>query len=194
MKIKKLESKALKIIAGYDYPKLTTLVICIILAYFLFSNPSTQTYVSHLGNYGYLGVFIAGMLFAFGFTAPFSVGFFISLNPSNIWIAGIIGGLGALVSDLIIFSTIKVSFEDEFKRLRNSKTFVGITRLIERNIKEKIRIYLMYAFAGILIASPLPDEAGVTMLAGLTKINAKSLALISFILNTLGITIILLML
>ena len=191
MKIKKLESKALNILAGYGYPKLTALFICIILAYFLFSNPSTQTYVSHLGSYGYLGVFIAGILFAFGFTAPFSVGFFISLNPANIWIAGIIGGLGALMSDLIIFSTIKVSFEDEFKKLRNSKTFVRITRLIERSIKEKIRIYLMYAFAGILIASPLPDEAGVTMLAGLTKISAKSLALISFILNTLGILILL---
>ena len=48
MKIEKLESKALNIIAGYDYPKLTALIICIILAYFLFSNPSTQTYVSHL--------------------------------------------------------------------------------------------------------------------------------------------------
>jgi len=191
MKIKKLESKALNILAGYGYPKLTALVICIILAYFLFSNPSTQTYVSHLGSYGYLGVFIAGILFAFGFTAPFSVGFFISLNPANIWIAGIIGGLGALMSDLIIFSTIKVLFEDEFKKLRNSKTFVRITRLIERGIKEKIRIYLMYAFAGILIASPLPDEAGLTMLAGLTKISAKSLALISFILNTLGILILL---
>src|SRR3989338_4465166 len=191
MKIKKLESKALNILAGYDYPKLTALVICIILAYFLFSNPSTQTYVSHLGSYGYLGVFIAGILFAFGFTAPFSVGFFISLNPSNIWIAGIIGGLGALMSDLIIFSTIKVSFEDEFKKLRNSKTFVKITRLIERSIKEKIRIYLMYAFAGILIASPLPDEAGVTMLAGLTKISVKILTIVSFILNTLGILILL---
>ena len=51
----------------------------------------------------------------------------------------------------------------------------------------------MYAFAGILIASPLPDEAGVTMLAGLTKISVKSLALISFILNTLGIIILLIL-
>lgn len=193
MKIKKFESKALKIIAGYDYPKLTALVVCIILAYFLFSNSSTQTYVSHLGNYGYLGVFIAGMLFAFGFTAPFSVGFFISLNPSNIWIAGIIGGLGALMSDLIIFHTIKFSFEDEFKKLRNSKTFVRVIRSIERKVNEKIRIYLMYVFAGILIASPLPDEVGVTMLVGLTMISAKTLAPISFVLNTLGILILLML-
>jgi len=131
------------------------------------------------------------MLFAFGFTAPFSVGFFISLNPSNIWIAGLIGGLGALVSDLIIFHTIKLSFEDEFKKLRNSRSIVRIMNLFERSVNEKIKVYLMYAFAGILIASPLPDEAGVTMLAGLTKISAKNLAITSFLLNTLGIIVIL---
>ena len=185
MKIKRL--------FNFKYPKIMLLALAIILAYILFRNPNIQNYISHLGSLSYLGIFIAGMLFAFGFTAPFSVGFFISLNPSNIWIAGIIGGLGALMSDLIIFSTIKISFEDEFKRLRNSKTFVRITKLIEKSIKEKIRIYLMYAFAGILIASPLPDEAGVTMLAGLTKISAKSLAPISFILNTLGILILLML-
>lgn len=177
----------------FKYPKIFGLVIVIILAYIIFRNPAVSGFISHLGKLSYFGIFAAGMLFAFGFTAPFSVGFFISLNPSNIWIAGIIGGLGALVSDLIIFSLIKVSFEDEFKRLRNSKTFVRITKLIERSLKEKIRIYLMYAFAGILIASPLPDEAGITMLAGLTKISAKSLALISFILNTLGILILLML-
>ena len=185
MKIKKL--------VNFKYPKIMLFVIAIILAYIIFRNPFIKDFISNLGTLSYIGIFIAGMFFAFGFTAPFSVGFFISLNPSNIWIAGIIGGLGALMSDLIIFSTIKVSFEDEFKRLRNSKTFVRITKLIERSIKEKIRIYLMYAFAGILIASPLPDEAGVTMLAGLTKISAKSLAPISFILNTLGILILLML-
>jgi uncharacterized membrane protein YdjX (TVP38/TMEM64 family) len=167
------------------------LVLAIILAYILFRNPTIQDFISHLGTLNYLGIFIAGMLFAFGFTAPFSVGFFISLNPSNIWIAGIIGGLGALISDLIIFSTIKISFEDEFKRLRNSKIVVKLTRLIERNLTKKIKVYLMYAFAGILIASPLPDEAGITMLAGFTKIKVKALAVISYVLNTIGILVIL---
>lgn len=175
----------------FKYPKVFGLIIAIILTYIIFRNPAVSGFISSMGKLSYLGIFAAGMLFAFGFTAPFSVGFFISLNPSNIWIAAIIGGLGALISDLIIFRLIKVLFEDEFKRLRNSKTFVRITKLIERNIKEKIKIYLMYAFAGILIASPLPDEVGITMLAGLTKISAKNLALISFVLNTFGILILL---
>jgi len=94
---------------------------------------------------------------------------------------------------LIIFHTIKISFEDEFKKLRNSRPIVRIMNLFERSINEKIKVYLMYAFAGILIASPLPDEAGVTMLAGLTKISAKNLAITSFILNTSGIIVLLML-
>ena len=183
----------MKRLFNFKYPKIMLLVLAIILAYILFRNPFIQSYISHLGALSYLGIFIAGILFAFGFTAPFSVGFFINLDPSNIWLAGMVGGLGALIADLIIFKTIKISFEDEFKRLRNSKAIVKIKGLIERSLAEKIKVYLMYAFAGILIASPLPDEAGVIMLAGLTKISAKSLALISFILNTLGIIILLIL-
>jgi len=185
MKIKRL--------FNFKYPKITLLILAIILAYFLFKNPIVKDFVAHLGTLGYISIFFAGMFFAFGFTAPFSVGFFISLNPSNIWIAGIIGGLGALVSDMIIFHTIKISFEEEFKRLRNSKSFVKLTNFIDRNINERIKIYLMYTFAGILIASPLPDEAGVTMLAGLTEINSRVLAQLSFVLNTLGITVLLML-
>jgi uncharacterized membrane protein YdjX (TVP38/TMEM64 family) len=49
----------------------------------------------------------------------------------------------------------------------------------------------MYAIAGLIISSPLPDELGVSMLAGLTTINAKKLSIISFIMNSLGILIML---
>jgi len=47
-------------------------------------------------------------------------------------------------------------------------------------------------YLGILIASPLPDEAGVIMLAGLTKIKSNVFAILSFSLNTAGILILLL--
>jgi uncharacterized membrane protein YdjX (TVP38/TMEM64 family) len=176
----------------FRYPKLVGFGIAIILAYITFSNPLVSSSISHLGELSYFGTFIAGIFYTFGFSSPFSAGFFIDLNPSSIFFSGIIGGLGALIGDIFIFSLIRFSFEDEFKRLRNSKAITRITRLIERSLGHKIRVYLMYAFAGILIASPLPDEAGVTMLAGLTKISAKSLAIVSFLLNTLGIIILML--
>ena len=175
----------------FKYPKIILLLITIVLSYFIFRNPFISDYLSHIGTLGYLGVFLGGILFAFGFTAPFSVGLFISLNPSNIWFAGIIGGFGALIADLLIFKFIKFSFKDEFNRLKKTKTLRSIGFLIQRSLGTKIKLYIMYVFAGILIASPLPDEMGVIMLAGLTKINFKILAIISLILNTLGILIVL---
>ena len=175
----------------FKYPKIILLIVTIILSYIVFRNPSISDYISHLGNLGYFGVFLGGILFAFGFTAPFSVGLFILLNPTNIWLAGIIGGFGALISDSLIFKFIKISFEDEFNRLKKTKTIKSIGFMIHRSVGETIKVYLMYVFAGILIASPLPDEIGVIMLAGLTKINFNVLAILSFILNTSGIFLIL---
>ena len=175
----------------FKYPKIFCLVITIIIAYLIFKNPSVSSFVLQLGNLSYFGVFIAGMLFAFGFTAPFAAGFFITLNPHNILLAGIIGGIGALLSDLLIFSFIRVSFEDEFNKLRKTKLIRSIGKVIEKSLGKKLKAYLMYIFAGFIIASPLPDEIGVIMLAGLTRINARILAVLSFILNTIGILVLL---
>lgn len=176
----------------FKYPKIILLITFIALAYFIFKNPVVYGFLSNLRGLSYLGVLIAGMLFAFGFTAPFAVGFFIALNPSNIFIAGILGGLGALISDFLIFKFIKLSFEKEFRKLRNTKLIKETDYLFENVVGHKIKIYLMYVFAGFLIASPLPDEAGVTILAGLTKIKPEIFALLSIILNTTGIILILL--
>jgi len=167
------------------------LILVIILAYILFSNPSVQNFISNLGSLSYLGIFIAGMFFSFGFTAPFSAGFFLILNTPNIWIAGIIGGLGALISDLLIFEFIKISFKDEFNLLKKTKIMKSTGFVIQRILGAKITNYLVYLFAGILIASPLPDEIGIIILAGLTRINLKILTIISFVLNTIGIIILL---
>src|SRR4030042_2552473 len=177
----------------FKYPKITILVIMILLAYVLFKNPSISDFFSHFENLNYLGAFIGGIFFAFGFTAPLSVGLFLSLNPQNLLIASIFGGLGALISDLFIFKFIKISFADEFKKLKKTKTIKRLEKVINDSLGEKIKIYLMYIFAGILIASPLPDEFGIIMLAGLTKINFKILIVLSFILNTLGILLILIL-
>ena len=177
----------------FKYPKLFILVICILAAYFLFSNPIVQSSINTLQEFRYLGLFVAGMLFAFGFSAPFAVGFFITLQPQSIILAGLIAGMGALFSDILIFRFIKISFMDEFEELKKTKIILNTQKAMNKGFGLRISNYLLYAFAGILIASPLPDEVGVTMLAGLTKIKAYVLATISFILNTFGIIIILLL-
>jgi len=180
-----------KSIFKFKYPKLILLIILIILAYYIFKNPLISEIINRLGQLNYLGMFIAGMLFAFGFSAPFAVGFLITVHPSNIFLAAIIAGTGALTSDLLIFKWIRFSFQDEFQKIKKSKLSKEINEILNNNLGLKLKIYLIYLLAGIFIASPLPDEIGVTMLAGLTIIKKRVLAVISFVLNTLGILIIL---
>ena len=179
----------------FKYPKLTLLIISIILAYSLFTNPDIENFIYGLKEFSYFGVFIAGMLLSFGFTAPFSVGFFIILNPENIILNGIIGAFGAMIFNLIIFSLVKSSFKKELFSFEKDINKVKIVRKVEKEFKKdisrKIRHYLMYVFIGILIASPLPDEVADILLAGFTKVRPLFLAIFSFILHFIGIVILL---
>lgn len=164
----------------------------IILAYFIFSNDKFASFVSYLDGFGYLSSFIFGILFSFGFTTPFSVGYFVTSHSHNILLSAVIGSIGATLADLLIFRIIKVSFMDEFKRLEKTEPLRKLTVLAEKDLSVKVRHYLIYIVAGIIISSPLPDELGVSMLAGLSHIRTYRLAVVSFIAKLIGILVILL--
>ncbi len=170
-----------------EYPKLTGLIIAIILAYFIFSNLAIGNLFSKLGAFSYLGIFIAGIFYSFGFTAPFSTGFFLALHPDNILLAGVIGGIGTMFSDLFIFKIIRISFRGEFEKLKREKMSRNISNFFRIILGRKARRFLLYLIAGILMASPLPNESAIVLFAGLTKMGAKIISAISFILGTLGI-------
>jgi hypothetical protein len=170
----------------FRYPKLFLLVIFIILAYVIFSNPIICLPISE--NFNNLwGFFLAGIVFAFGFTAPFSIGFFLTATPPNILLYGFIAGLGALCTDLLIFHFIRFTFLDEFKRLEKSKPIKFIDKEIEKETGPRLFHYLGYIFAGFIIATPLPDEIGVMLLSGLTKIKTIPFAILCICLHTIGI-------
>jgi uncharacterized membrane protein YdjX (TVP38/TMEM64 family) len=172
---------------GFKYPKLILLVLFIALAYFIFKRPIVSNWILSLHSIGYLGTFIAGILFSFGFTTPFSIGFLLKVNPGNIFLATIIGGVGSVLADMLIFKTIKFSFMDEFRELEKTKVIKKIEKIIRKNKHILIKHYLLYIFAGIILATPLPDEIGISMLAGLTTIKPLNLAIISFFLHAIPI-------
>jgi len=186
----KATSKAKKIFS-FKYPKLFLLTLSIILSYYIFSNPLISSEISKLNGLSYIGIFIAGLLIAFGFSAPIAVGFLIVAHPQNIFLASLIGGSGALLSDYAIFKLIRFSFLNEFNSLKK-ETIKQIKKITHQNIEIKVKHYVIYVFAGILIATPLPDEIGISMLAGLTTIRPKIFAIVSFLLHTFFIFILLL--
>jgi len=173
------------------YPKFAGLIVAIILAYIIFRNLSIENLFSKLGAFSYLGIFIAGMCYSFGFTSPFSTGFFLALHPNNVLLAGITGGIGAMFSDLFIFQFIRISFRDEIEKIKKERISIFIRNFIRKILGKNIRNFLLLLIAVILIASPLPDETGIAIIAGLTNMKTKIIAVIGFVLSTIGILTIL---
>jgi len=106
-----------KKIFSFKYPKLFSFIILILLAYYIFTQPFISGLIEVFNKFGQFGIFIAGILTGLGFAAPFGFGLLIKINPSNILLATLIGGVGATIADLLIFKTIRCSFMDEFKEL-----------------------------------------------------------------------------
>ncbi len=171
----------------FKYPKFAILGVSYIFAYLIFANKDYPALKNAVEVFGYLGIFLAGVFYTYGFTSgPAAALFFLMSKNINIFAAGIIGGLGSLLGDFLIFEFIRTGFQDEIKQLSHEHLF--------RKIKfpKRITPFVIPVLAGIFIASPLPDEIGVCMLAA-SKIKTKYFAVFSYLLNTLGIFVILLL-
>ncbi len=174
------------------YPKLLLLALTMVIAYELFQFQVFEVVAETLNHHGYASMFLAGLLFSYGFTTAFAIGFFATLaGEVNIFAGALIGGLGAVTSDLIIFRFIRTSFLDEFKLLKHNPVIEKILHLTKNSFHPKIKRWLSIGLAGLIIASPLPDELGVSILSGLTKINEKAFSVIAFGFNTAGIALML---
>lgn len=171
----------------YHYKNLTYLLISLIIAIILFKNELFHAFLFRLSNLGYLGAFIAGILFVSTFTvATGSVILLIlaeKLSPVEI---GIIAGLGAVVGDLTIFhyfrnKGLKEEVEHLFKFLGGVK--------IKHLIHTKYFSWALPVIGAAIIASPLPDELGISLM-GISKMKTYQFLITSFLLNAVGIFLI----
>ncbi len=178
-----------------QYPKLCLLCGSFVLAYVLYHFGMFDWIGHTLNGHGYISMFLGGMLFSYGFTTPFGIAIFIEMGHEvHPLIAAPLAGSGALLSDLFIFSIIRYSaFHDEIHRIQFSRPIQWIRSLLHHErISERMRTYILWSFAGIVIGSPLPDEFGVILLGSVTGLHKRQFAPLCFILNTIGILIILL--
>lgn len=180
-----------------QFPKLTLLLATMISAYVLYALGYLHWIQNLAVGSEYIAMFIAGIFFSFGFTAAFGVAIIAELAPGiqHPIIAGMIGGSGALVADLIIFKVMQFEiFYDEIRRIKTTRLLLWIHGILHHErFPEKLRTYLFWSFAGLILASPFPDEIGVILVSSLVRINEKVFAVLCFTLNTFGILTILLL-
>lgn len=172
-----------------QYPKLALLCASFAVSYVLYLQGVFDLLPGLLQGKGYLSVFLAGMLFSIGFTAPFGLFILIEMAPQvHLLLAALVGGFGALLVDMAIFEAARLSLKDELHRLASTGMFRKALRLLyHERFPEKLRTYLLWSVAGLIIASPLPDEIGVTMLSGVSTIDFKRLSAVCLVMDTLGI-------
>jgi len=100
----------------WHYKGIILLALSIVLAVFLLLSPSTKLFISSIGELKYIGIFITGFFFAFGFTTAPAAAVFIVLGDSfNPLIIGLIGGFGAMISDYLIFKYVKSNLPPDIK-------------------------------------------------------------------------------
>lgn len=171
-----------------QYPKLFLLMASVVLSYVLFRSNffGEMAYVMNGG--GYFSVFLAGLLLSYGFTAAFAIGFFVTLAPDvNIFLGALIAATGSALSDLCIFRFIRHSFMGELEKLKSTWWFQHFIHLFHTHLSERVKKYVLWMIAGFLIASPLPDEFGVSLLSGFSNINPIAFAMIAFGCNLVGV-------
>ncbi len=170
----------------WEYKNTFFLIISTLVFFYFLQSVFIQNLITHLGELGYLGAFIVGIFFVSVFTvAPSLVVLYYLATILNPWEVALLAGLGAVLGDFLIFKFFKDAVFSElephfaffkkpfFTRVLGSPYFVWLTPFV----------------GAVIIASPLPDELGLSLL-GLSKIKTWEFFLLAFVLNSIGIFII----
>lgn len=157
-----------------------------------------------LGKTGALGVllrslpvpavvetFIAGMFFTSVFTtAPAVVALGEIGRVTPLFQTALVGGVGALCGDLILFRFFRDNVSDDLHFLYTIVRKKGRhSDLVGRLKKIKLMRFLIPLLGGLIIASPFPDELGL-MILGLSKLELKKMIPLSLTFNIIGILLI----
>jgi hypothetical protein len=153
-----------------------------IVAFLISKDTAFVNFLNHLGNYGYLSAFAAGMLFASTFTVATGALILMTLaktlSPVELIIIAV---LGAAFTDWLIFTFVKDEITDEITPIYNEIEGSHFKKLLHTRYFG----WTLPLVGVLIIASPFPDELGVSLL-GLSKIRKSRFMIISLASHTIG--------
>ncbi|HVU06872.1 MAG TPA: hypothetical protein VHE10_03760 [Candidatus Paceibacterota bacterium] len=157
--------------------------LSIILAVFLARSPLLGLALESGRGYYVLEAFIGGLFFTSVFTTVPAIVVLGSLTAIHSpYVVAFVGGLGAVIGDLVIFSFLKKHVADDISDIIVHSKSGRMSHLL----KYRFARWSLVLLGALVIASPFPDELGLTLM-GLSKISRPRFAAISYIFNTLGI-------
>ena len=182
MKLKEIEKKEKQIgkLIRYEwnYWKTFLLTVILFLTLLLIFTGYLERFLYNIKNYGYIGAFFAGFLFSETLTITFSIAVFYILAKEGLspWLISLTGAFGGTVANYIMF---------RYLRKKSGKVIkIHNHRFKVPEIKSKFIKKISFLIAGIIIATPLPNEL-IAALFGLEKYDTKKYLLLSFVFSFL---------
>ncbi len=171
---------------SWKYKNTFLLILSLFLIFYLADTDLGQNIINSISKLGYIGAFFTGILFVSTFTvAPASIILFDLAQTYNPFIIALTSGAGAVIGDYIIFRFLKDSVFDEIKPIFMKLGGSNLSRLIHT----PYFAWVAPVVGALIVASPFPDEIGVGLM-GISKLKNWQFLVISFVLNSLGILLI----
>jgi hypothetical protein len=170
----------------WEYKHTTVLLVSLLVFILLLDTALFSVAMDVIIGLGFLGAFLAGIMFPSLFTfAPASTAIILlsstgGLNPIAV---ALTAAAGAMVGDFIILRFVEEKIAYELKPLAMR---LGIPQLISYLQVRRRTSWVARTLGAFMIASPLPDEIGIGLL-GISKIGNASFLLICYVLNAAGI-------
>jgi len=171
---------------SWRYKNTFLLLVSLVTLFYLAGTDIGQGALISISRLGYMGSFFSGIFFVSTFTvAPASIVLFKLAQIYNPFLIATTAGIGAVIGDYVIFRFLKDSVFEELKPVFMKLGGSSLSRLIST----PYFAWLAPAIGAFIIASPFPDEIGVGLM-GISKLKNWQFLAISFVLNSLGILLI----
>jgi len=183
-KVKRIFKKIEKF--NLNHKNLIILTVSIFLAYEIITSEHITNILSYAGSFGYIGGFISGILFSYGFsTVPAAAMLFLLAKNLNPFLLALIGAFGGMLGDIIIFKFVRDHLLEEIKFIISEELHLEIS-FIPKIMCSHVLRKIIPATAGFIMCLPLPGELAMVLL-GITKYEFKRTSLLSYIFNFIGI-------
>ena len=168
----------------------TLLLLASFVAIFLLMRTEiAHTLLALIGGFGYASAVVIGFFFVSTFTvAPAAIVLFHLAEELNPILLALFAGVGAVMGDVILFRFLKDRVYEELAPLAGKLGGSHLSLLL----KTPYFGWFAPVLGAIVIASPFPDELGISLM-GLSKINTVQFMALTYVLNVVGILLIVLL-
>lgn len=163
------------------------IVLSVAAAVLLVKTGALMTLLTQTQAWGYANTFIAGLFFTSVFTtapAIVTLGELSLLQP--LFVTAAIGAAGAVCGDFIIFRFMRDRLSVHLTEMMRTRSIYKKYRSL---FKHRAFHGVTFFLGGLIIASPLPDELGLSLL-GISHIRTRWFLVFSFCANFVGIVLI----